>query len=139
MFLIFVMKTPLSFLKIAALGLLAVPLVTQAEDGKPGHPPGGGRPGEHMDPAERLKMMSEKLGLSEDQKEKIKAIFAKDGPAMKELMSKGRENLSEDDKAKLKEMMKANREEIATVLTPEQLAKMKEGRGPKPGGDAPKK
>jgi Spy/CpxP family protein refolding chaperone len=149
------MKMSSSLLKLAAVGLFATPLLLQAEGDKPGRPPGDrpgrplgdkpGGPGERMDPAARLRMMREKLGLTDEQTAKMKAIFEKDGPAMKEIMSKGRENLTEADKAKLKEMMKAQREEISTVLTPEQLAKMKEGREGGPGdrpkrpGDAPKK
>lgn len=91
-----------------------------------------------MDPEARLKMMSEKLDLTAEQQSKIKAIFMKSAPEMKELMSKGREKLTEDDKAKLKELMQAQREEIASVLTPEQAAKMKDLRGGKPG-EKPKK
>ena len=89
-----------------------------------------------MNPEERLKMMTEKLGLTQDQQDKIKAIQEKNGPQLKEFMAKGRENLSEADKEKAREIMKGQFEEIGAVLTPEQKEKMKELRGPGgPGGE----
>jgi Spy/CpxP family protein refolding chaperone len=135
------MKKLLPLLILTVTGLLAVPATTQAEDPKPGGPGGEKRPGGpgRGNPEERLKMMTEKLGLSQDQQDKIKAIMAKNGPQMKEMMAKGRENLSEEDKKKMHEMMEAQKEEIGAVLTPEQKEKMKEMRGPGgpggPGGD----
>jgi len=84
-----------------------------------------------MDPAERLKIMTEKLGLSQDQQDKVKAIQEKHAPEFKELMAKGRENATDADKAKLRELVKTQMEEIGAVLTPEQKEKMKELR---PGG-----
>src|SRR5207247_2165750 len=88
-----------------------------------------------MDPAERLKMMTEKLGLTQEQQDKIKAIQEKNGPKIKELMAKGRENLTDDDKAKMRELFKSQMEETAAVLTPEQQEKWKtlreQGGGPR--------
>ena len=77
-------------------------------------------------------MMTGKLGLTPDQQEKVKAIQEKNAPQFKELMAKGRENLTEEDKTKFRELMKSQMEEIGAVLTPEQREKMKEMR---PGGD----
>ena len=87
-----------------------------------------------MDPAERLKMMTEKLGLTQDQQDKIKAIQEKNAPQFKELMAKGRENLSDADKTKFRELVKNQMEEIGAILTPEQKEKMKELRASGPGG-----
>ena len=135
------MKKLLPLLILTVTGLLALPVAIRAEDPKPGGPGGekrgpGGPGGPRMSPEERLKMMTEKLGLSQDQQDKIKAIMEKSGPQMKELMAKGRENLTEEDKKKMGEMRKAQMEEIDAVLTPEQMEKMKEARGPGgPGGD----
>ena len=81
-----------------------------------------------MDPEARLKFLTEKLGLDADQQAKIKAIFEKNGPKFKELMAKGRENLTDADKTAMRELMKAQAEEIKAVLTPEQQEKMKELR-----------
>ena len=135
------MKKLLPILILTATGLLALPAAIQAEDPKPGGPggekrgPGGPGGAGRMNPEERLKMMTEKLGLSQDQQDKIKAVMEKGAPQMKELMAKGRENLSEEDKTKVRELMKAQMEEVNAVLTPEQLAKWKEARGPGgPGG-----
>jgi protein CpxP len=76
---------------------------------------------------ERLKRMTERLGLTADQQEKIKAIWEK-SPELKELFSKGRENLTDADKTKIQELMKAQREQIDAVLTPEQRTKAAEWR-----------
>ena len=100
----------------------------------------------HMGPEERLKMLTEKLSLTADQQEKVKAIFEKYAPQMKDLMSKGRENLTEQDRTKMHELMKSQNDEINAILTPEQQEKMKamhqKGPGEKGGkhghGDASK-
>jgi len=129
------MKKLIPLLLLTAAGLLAVPAVVQAEDPKPAGPGGEKHGPGHMNPEERLKMMTEKLGLSQDQQDKIKAIFAQNAPAMKELMAKGRDNLTEEDKTKLREMMKTQMEEIGAVLTPDQKEKWKEARAAGgPGG-----
>ena len=70
--------------------------------------------------------MTEELGLTQDQQDKIKAVFEKYGSQMKELMSKGRGNLTDEDKTKFRELLKSQTEEIAAVLTPEQKEKFKE-------------
>jgi Spy/CpxP family protein refolding chaperone len=134
------MKKLLPLLILTATGLLAIPVGVRAEDAKPGAPgerrgPGGPGGGPRMNPEERLKMMTEKLGLSQDQQDKIKAIQEKNFPQMKELMAKGRDNLTEEDKTKMRDLMKNQMEEIGAVLTPEQKEKFKEMRGPGgPGG-----
>jgi len=152
------MKKHLAILSLAVAGLCAVPSSLRAEDAVPPKPPGGdkapppsgekpgpkpdgerrapGGPGGRMNPEERMKMMTEKLGLTQEQQDKIKAIYEKNGPQLRELMAKGRENLSEADKEKARGIMKSQFEEIGAVLTPEQKEKMKELRGPGgPGGD----
>ncbi len=139
------MKKLLSILTLTAAGLIVAPCLTNAADEKPARPPGD-RPhrggGEAPNPEARLKMMTEKLGLTADQQAKIKAIFEKNAPAFKELMAKGRENLTDADKEKLKELMKSQHEEVDAVLTPEQKEKAKamhgdRGPGHKPGGAKP--
>ena len=131
---------------LTVAGLLALPASIRAEEPKPGGPGGEKRPGgpggpggQRMSPEERLKKMTETLGLTQDQQDKIKAIMEKSAPQMKELMAKGRENLTEEDKTKMRDMMKAQFEEVGTVLTPEQKQKWQDARGPGgpggPGGD----
>ena len=132
-------------LSIAATALLTLPTLSLAADEKKPErkrPEGAG--GGRFSPEERLKHMTETLGLTQEQQDKVKAIQEKNAPAMKELFAKGRENLTEEDKTKMKEMMKTQMEEISTILTPEQKEKQKaemEKRGSpggrRPGGDKP--
>ena len=131
-----------------ATALLTLPSVSFAADEKKpeGKRPGGagGPGGARVSPEERLKKMTELLGLSQEQQDKIKAIQEKNAPAMKELMAKGRENLTEEDKTKMKELFKAQMEATNEVLTAEQKekwkAEMEKRGGPggrRPGGDKP--
>jgi Spy/CpxP family protein refolding chaperone len=119
-----------------------------AEDAVPPKPPGGTeapkpagdkpagqverRPGA---PGDRLKMMTEKLNLTQEQQDKIKAIQDKSGPELRELLAKGRDSLSETERTRVRELMKTQFEEMAAVLTPEQKEKMKELRGSGPRGE----
>ena len=120
-------------LPVAASALFAASISVFAEDEKPKAPE---TPAAKGGPGERLKVMSEKLGLTEDQKEKVKAIFEKNMPKLKELRADTA--LSQEDKrAKMMEIRKAEAQEIRALLTPEQQEKMKEMRaaakGPKAG------
>ncbi len=137
-------------LSLAAMALFAVPSTLFAEDQPaatpPAHPEGAGRPGgEHrntMNPEARLKYMTEKLGLDADQQAKAKAIYEKNAPKFKELLAKGRENLTAADKTALSELMKSQFEEFKALLTPAQLEKLKAtrpaARGEEHGGAKPK-
>lgn len=138
-------------LTVAATALLAIPTITFAADGdkpegeRPKRPEGAGGPGGRggFSPEERMKRMTELLGLTEDQQAKIKAIMDKSAEANKALMAKGRENLTDEDKAALRESFGKQRDEINAVLTPEQQEKMKaagqrRGGPGGPGGDRPR-
>jgi Spy/CpxP family protein refolding chaperone len=118
---------------VVTTALVAIPSSIFAADEK-AEAPRAGRPG--RDPEARLKLMTEKLGLNDEQQGKIKAIYEKNAPKLKEIQAKGRQNLSEDDRTKLRELMKTQNEEVAAVLTPEQKEKMKELRteGGRAGG-----
>jgi Spy/CpxP family protein refolding chaperone len=135
-------------LSIAATALLTLPTLSLAADEKKpeGKRPGG--PGGRFSPEERIKRMTETLGLSQEQQDKLKTIFGKGSDEMKALREKGRDNLTEEDKAKMKEFFTKQMEEVNAVLTPEQREKWKtemekrrsEGGGPggrRPGGDKP--
>jgi len=119
------MKKLLLFSTLATTALVLIPNTILAADEKAEAPKGERT---RRDPEARMKLMTEKLGLNEEQQGKIKAIYEKHAPALKELMAKGRQNLSEEDRTKLRELMKTQNEEIAAVLTPEQKEKMKELR-----------
>ncbi|MEI6653848.1 MAG: hypothetical protein WCP45_03705 [Verrucomicrobiota bacterium] len=144
------MKTFTLTLSLGAAALFALQSTTIAQDQpaagtNPAPAAGAARPaghagGRHMDPEARLKLLTEKLGLDADQQAKIKAIYDKNAPKFKELMTKGRENLTDADKTALRDLFKAQMEEVAAVLTPEQKEKLKElhpkGRGEgKPAAD----
>lgn len=112
------MKITLSILPIAFVALFVSSIAAFAEDEKPKAARG---------PGERLKEMSEKLGLTEEQKEKVKAIFEKNLPKMKELRADAALS-PEDKRVKMGEIRKSEGAEIRALLTPEQQAKMKEMR-----------
>ncbi|MEK0445957.1 MAG: hypothetical protein RLZZ399_1278 [Verrucomicrobiota bacterium] len=97
-----------------------------AEDGKPARSPAKGAGAEPSDPAARMRMLSEKLNLTQDQQIQLREVFLRDGGAIKELRSKGVENLTDAEKAKLRELMKSRLEEMETILSAEQMAKAKE-------------
>src|SRR5262245_20875819 len=120
-------------LTVAAAALLVIPTFSFAEDApkadkpevdKPGREKRGDRP--NFGPEERIKMMTEKLGLTAEQQEKIKAVFAKNEAKFKAAREKGRENMTEEDRKALHEAMKGQEEEVDAVLTPEQKEKRKE-------------
>ncbi|HPA20647.1 MAG TPA: Spy/CpxP family protein refolding chaperone [Verrucomicrobiae bacterium] len=118
-----------TLLTFMAAALMACPALVNAQN--PTDKPEQKR---HMGPEERLKVMTEKLSLTAEQQEKVKAIYEKYGPQMKEFMSKGRENLTEQDRTKMRELMKSQNDEINAILTPEQQEKMKEMHKKGPGG-----
>jgi Spy/CpxP family protein refolding chaperone len=117
---------------VAAAALFAIPTAALAQDKPAGEAPERGERGERgrgrFSPEERLKRMTEALGLTQEQQDKMKAIYEKNAPVFKELMAKGRENLTEEDKTKFRELMKAQGEAIKAVLTPEQKEKAKAER-----------
>lgn len=125
-------------LSLAVAALFAVPSTTFAGDQPVGNRPhraeGAERAGHRMEPLARLKIMTEKLGLDADQQAEIKAIFEKNRPQFKELMSKGRENLTDADKVTLRELMKTQAEEMKAVLTPAQQEKLMQLRSHHRGG-----
>ncbi|MDB6152236.1 MAG: hypothetical protein JWL90_689 [Chthoniobacteraceae bacterium] len=124
------MKKLLPLCILAATGMVALPSASLAQDAAA---PARGRA--QLDPAARLKMMTERLGLTEDQQTKIKAIYEKNAPLTKDLLAKGRQNLTDEEKTKLRELNKAQSDEIEAILTPEQKEKMKELRAAgRPGG-----
>jgi len=111
-------------LGVAVAALFTIPSTSFAQDKPAGEAPAGRGAG-RFSPEERLKHMTETLGLTQEQQDKIKAIYAKNAPAIKEIMGKGYQNLSDEDKTKMRELMKAQMEEVNAVLTQEQKDKMK--------------
>jgi Spy/CpxP family protein refolding chaperone len=138
-----------TILTIAAAALLVIP--TFGADEKPaGDKPAGDKPaGERPNrgpggpgggrfggtPEERVKRMTEQLGLTPEQAEKIKAIYEKSAAANKDIIAKGRD-MTEEDRTKLRDSMKAVQDEVGAILTPEQKKKQEEARAQRggPGG-----
>jgi Spy/CpxP family protein refolding chaperone len=90
-----------------------------------------------MDPAERLKHLSEVLNLTDDQKAKVAAILKDDqekGQAIRNDSSLSRE----DRRAKMMDLMKDSQTRIRALLTPEQQQKFdampRPERGPRDRG-----
>ncbi len=80
------------------------------------------------DTQERLGKMAEHLKLTPEQTEKVKSIMEKTGTDIRAIMEKGRQNVSEADRSKVREMLKTQATEIASVLTPEQRERFRETR-----------
>ena len=98
------------------------------EEGKAKH--------EQMD-KQRGEKMKERLGLTDDQSAKMEA----NRKAMGEKMKAIRENKSlsdEQKKEQMKELFKKQQDNMKSILTEEQLKKMKEGHHRKPQGDKKK-
>jgi Spy/CpxP family protein refolding chaperone len=132
-----------SFL-VFSLTAAVIPFSLLADDAVPPKPPGGssapaaapstatpapgGRQGgpARLSPEERLKKMAEALNLTQEQQDKIKAIMEKTTAKVQEIAAKGRDNLTEEDKTKFRELLKSQSDEIGAILTPEQKEKYKE-------------
>src|SRR5258708_7374169 len=126
------MKTIRSFF-LSSLAILAVttvfPVVRAAEPDQP--PPPSAEGGGRGPRGDRLKMLVEQLGLTDDQKAKIKPIVQDEMAQMKAIRDDT--TLDQDQRrAKFMEIMKKINDQIRPILTPEQqekLDKMKEARG----------
>jgi Spy/CpxP family protein refolding chaperone len=109
---------------VALAALLAIPSTTLAQAKPAGEAPAR-RHGARPTPEELIKRMTETLGLSQGQQDEIKAIYEKNSAAVKKLMDKSFQNLTEEDMTKMRKMMKSQFEELSAVLTPEQQEKLK--------------
>jgi len=150
---------------------IAAPLSLSAQEAKPERPkregaPGEGRPGgpggpgggQRVSPEERMKRMTEALGLSQEQQDKVKKIMEEG----REEFGKLRDVPEAERREKFGAAMKAQNDKILGVLTPEQQEKYKKiveermrqgggrpggpggpggprGEGRKPGGEGEKK
>lgn len=116
---------------VAALALVAAPSLVSAQDANQ-----GGRRGQRT-PEEQVKAMKETLKLSDEQAEKVKAVFAKNQEKLKALRED--QSLSQEDRrTKMRDIFQGIEEELKPILTPEQMTKWKEERekrrGQRPGG-----
>jgi protein CpxP len=91
------------------------------EGGHKGHGGHGGREG-RMDPSQRVKMLSEKLNLTNDQQSKVKDIFTSQQKQMQSLMQD--QSMSREDKRSKFEQMRSDTDsQIRAVLTGDQQQK----------------
>jgi Spy/CpxP family protein refolding chaperone len=138
------MKSMLRIAIIAAgLTVAALPTVRAADETQPTPPPaGGGQRGERRERRQEMmgKEMAEKLGLSQDQQDKVKVIREKtqtDITAVRDDVS-----LTEDQKReKIRDLRMNSMKDFRAVLTPDQQAKMEQMRKERqerdPGGKPP--
>ena len=133
------MKTSLrNFIAVLALGAAALPMASIAQEAPPAEKRGPGGPGGpgggrgRMTPEQQVERLSEALALTAEQKTKIVAIYKDQAAALQAIPQ-------EERREKGMEMMKATREKVRAVLTPEQMKKFDDmppmggGRGG-PGG-----
>ena len=118
------MTKTFAIVTLVAGSLLAGSLALQAEDA-PKTPAAGG--GAHARP--NLDQVTKDLGLTDDQKAKVKAALEEQQTAMKALAPEDRRT------AKGKEIREAFTAKLKTILTPEQFEKWQKNRpqGGKPG------
>ena len=104
----------------------------------PGPPPDGQRQFHHHPPSpeRQAEHVSKALGLSPDQTAKLTPIFASRDEQMKALLQN--QQLAPQDKhQQMHAIQKSTTEQLATVLTPEQMQQLKSmhhGRGDGPHG-----
>ncbi len=139
----------------SSLTLAALPALRAADEPAPQPPPSSGAPdagarpertgrrGRWMDPAERLRHMTEVLGLTDGQQAQMKAIF-KDEMEKRRAIMEDESLAPEDRRAKMMALGQDMRTRLRALLTPEQQQKFdampRPGRGPRgevPSGDAP--
>jgi Spy/CpxP family protein refolding chaperone len=119
------MKTLHAFLTLSTAALLAAPAGLSAEEKKPaGERPVRQAGAARLNPEARLKELTEKLSLTPEQQEKVKAVYAKNVETLKTMRED--KSLSEEAKRqKFTEMRRTEMQEINGILTPEQQEKMK--------------
>jgi periplasmic protein CpxP/Spy len=114
---------------LAAGALIAFTPTLRAED-KPARPDRSERPGGGPggQRGDMLKKMAEELGLSDEQKSKLQEVFKSQREAMKDLSP-------EERREKMKESREAMNAKVREILTAEQYAKWEKIRDERrPGG-----
>jgi len=112
-------------LLVFGAGLLIVGQTSHALQAAPAAQEHGAMGGPAMTPESRLKMLTEKLNLTEDQQAKLKPILENESQQTKALHDDT--SLAPADKrAKMKELHESSTEKINAVLTPDQQTKWKQ-------------
>jgi Spy/CpxP family protein refolding chaperone len=121
-------SSSLTLLAIAAL-IMVVPTsrALQNASNMQEHGAMGGSPMGPMTPENRLKMLTEKLNLTEDQQSKLKPIIEDQSKQMNAIHDDS--SLAPADRqAKMKEIHESSIEKMNAILTPDQQAKWKQLR-----------
>lgn len=129
--------TPEQKEKAAKMKEYAATRAKARKDGKTGRYERGMRA---MDPANQLGRMSVNLGLTEEQKTKISPILEEQSKEMKAVHDDAK--LTRDQRIrKIQELRAKHKEQIETILTPEQKSKLETQRpwGPRRMGHGPMK
>lgn len=113
-------RTYLLPLCAVAMAACFSPAIVRAQDA-------GGAPGHRLTIDQRLARMKDALSLSDDQVAKLKAIF-EDQKAQLDPIWKDTSLSREQKREKSKPIMESTKAKVDAVLTPEQLAKLKELR-----------
>jgi len=116
------------------------PPMPERSQGAPQGPGGPGQGRGQMDPARRLQMMKERLGLSDAQVTQLKAIY-EDERTKSEALRADQTADPQANRAKMGEIRKDSETRIAAILTPDQKSKWDEMRAQQqrrgPGGPPP--
>lgn len=87
---------------------------------------------QEVDAKARMEKMKIRLGLTDEQAEKMKKNHEEMAQKIKELHEDNKMDM-EKKKEKMKELMKEQKEKMKSILTEEQMKKMQEGRRHGPG------
>jgi len=117
------------FLAFVAGMMLFAPTsnAVQSGSGAQEHSAMGGSTMGPMTPEDRLKMLTEKLNLTEDQQAKLKPIIEDQSKQMKAIHA-DTSLAPADRQAKMKEVHESSIEKMNAILTPDQQAKWKQMR-----------
>jgi periplasmic protein CpxP/Spy len=121
----------LSFIAVLALaGLLAMGMVGQAAQKKAGKAKARASAQSKMTEEERINSMAAKLGLNDDQKTKLKAVFEDESKTIKELRASGgfASLAPQEKRTKLAKIRQDANQKVMTFLTDDQKTKWKELR-----------
>ncbi|HYC72954.1 MAG TPA: hypothetical protein VEB66_17210 [Opitutaceae bacterium] len=126
------MKKPLSRLALLAAAALLV-LPPASAQSEPKGPPREGGKGGRRGPS--IEMLTEQLGLSKEQVDKLTPVLEKQRAQMEALRND--ESLApEDRRARMRSIREEGDQAIGAVLTPEQKKKWEEARANRgPGGE----
>jgi Spy/CpxP family protein refolding chaperone len=137
------MKIPTKLLLLVAMSLAASIGVRAADNASDAPPaaPAGDHPRMQEMRERRMKQLDEKLSLTADQKAQINAIWDKAEADARAAREDASATAKEDRRAKVRESMKAVRQQVRGVLTPEQQkifdTMPQDRRGGGPGGPRP--